>query len=302
MSLCRHCLRQAAPALTRSVVRSVGPVGARSYSRSTVAQAGKDTSEELEKVKARAWYLDPSPADASTSTSTESHSSSQSSDTATISTPRRQPRFTTFDPESTRSDNLDTQRTIIPLPENATSPILVQLHRHLTAQSDSVDPTTVRFLHPATSRILTEQSGTTEEGEGVGYGSLLGESGGTGWEWVVVCQVKGRGRGVINRAEKEIRKWVCPSIHIISNPKPSAAVALQTKGFAWMTGVGNVELTIVDEGGTRKANQVENSFEGRGGYGLGNDTCWRGGLCQLVHRRGEGAVESRGALGLTSWS
>lgn len=221
MSLCRHCLRQATPAFTRTVL---GHAGARSYSRSFVAQVGKDTSEELEKVKARAWYLDPSPSSSSTSTPTPSNSPSQLPGSASTSTPKRQPRFTTFDPESTRSDNLDTQRTIIPLPENATSPILIQLHRHLTAQSDSVDPTSVRFLHPSTSRILTEQSGTGEEGTEVGYGSLLGDSGGTGWEWVVVCQVKGRGRGVINRAEKEIRKWVCPVTHEITTKTISCRV------------------------------------------------------------------------------
>jgi len=82
---------------------------------------------------------------------------------------------------------------------------LVQLHDHLTKQSDSVDAGSVRFLHTPSSSFLA----ASPEGQGEGV-ALLGESGGTNWEWVVTCQVKGRGRGVLNRAEKEIRKWVCP--------------------------------------------------------------------------------------------
>ena len=209
MSLCHHCLRRATTAISRGVVV---PAVSRSFSASASRWAGKEPSEELEKVKARAWYLDPSPP--STSSSTPSASSSAASPAESL---RRQPRFTTFDPESTQSDVSQAQRAIQELPENAKSAILVQLHRHLTQQSDSVDPTSVRFLHPATSKLLSEESGTGQEGEASGYGNLLGESGGTGWEWVVVCQVKGRGRGVINRAEKEIRKWVSPH-QIPSNP------------------------------------------------------------------------------------
>ena len=152
-------------------------------------------NDELEKAKARAWYLDPKPRQHEASTSKP-----------------RQPRFTTFDPESTRSD-AEVQH-IEPLPSNATSPILVQLHDHLTKQSDSVDAGSVRFLHTPSSRFLA----ASPEGQGEGV-ALLGESGGTNWEWVVTCQVKGRGRGVLNRAEKEIRKWVCPSFAHIIYPK-----------------------------------------------------------------------------------
>lgn len=180
MSLCRSCLKNLSSPSARDIARrSVY----RAFSSTLVGR-----NDELEKAKARAWYLDPKP--------------SQPQSAASSSTPR-QPRFTTFDPSSTRSD-IDVQQ-IEPLPSNATSPILVQLHDHLTKQSDSVDAGSVRFLHTPSSRFLAASPGG--DGEGV---ALLGESGGTNWEWVVTCQVKGRGRGVLNRAEKEIRKWVCP--------------------------------------------------------------------------------------------
>jgi hypothetical protein len=71
-------------------------------------------------------------------------------------------------------------------------------------------------LHPASSQLLSEQTDKMASEEGSGYEALLGESGGTGWEWVVVCQVRGRGRGVINRAEKEIRKWVSPTFQALT--------------------------------------------------------------------------------------
>jgi hypothetical protein len=182
MSSCRTCLSRLSSPM--EIGRRSWPLQARAFASTPVGR-----NDELEKAKARAWYLDPKPK-ASTS---------------------RQPRFTTFDPESTRSD-LETQQ-IIPLPSNATSPILVQLHDHLTKQSDSVDAGSVRFLHTPSSRFLA--ASPAGDGEGV---ALLGESGGTNWEWVVTCQVKGRGRGVLNRAEKEIRKWVCPLLLSISGP------------------------------------------------------------------------------------
>jgi len=183
MSLCRSCLlKLSSPSASNLARRSLS---IRAFSSTSIAR-----NDELEKAKARAWYLDPKPqSEASTSTSTSKP---------------RQPRFTTFDPESTRSDAVI--QHIEPLPSNATSPILIQLHDHLTKQSDSVDAGSVRFLHTPSSRFLA----ASPEGQGEGV-ALLGESGGTNWEWVVTCQVKGRGRGVLNRAEKEIRKWVCLS-------------------------------------------------------------------------------------------
>jgi hypothetical protein len=182
MSLCRSCLnRLTSSSSSSATVRRSSPIAARAIHNT---YPRRDT-DELAKAKARAWYLDHSPP---TPTPQAGPSSKPT------------PRFTTFDPESTRSavDAI----TIQPLPANATSPILVQLHEHLTSQSDSVDASSVRFLHAPSSRLLRSQAGL-EDNE-----ALLGESGGTNWEWIVTCQVKGRGRGVLNRAEKEIRKWV----------------------------------------------------------------------------------------------
>jgi hypothetical protein len=180
MSICRSCL-----------LRLTSPLARRSFSIRAFSTTLAGRNEELEKAKARAWYLDPKPSQPEASTSR-----------------LRQPRFTTFDPESTRSD-AEIQH-IEPLPSNATSPTLIQLHDHLTKQSDSVDAGSVRFLHTPSSKFLA----AFPEGQGEGV-ALLGESGGTNWEWVVTCQVKGRGRGVLNRAEKEIRKWVCHPLHTL---------------------------------------------------------------------------------------
>ena len=179
MSLCRSCLLRLTPSPS-NLARRAAPIGARAI-HDTYPRRDND---EFAKAKARAWYLDPSPP----TTSPQAGPSKPA------------PRFTTFDPESTRSavDAI----TIEPLPSNATSPILIKLHDHLTSQSDSVDAGSVRFLHAPSARLLRSQAGL-EENE-----ALLGESGGTNWEWIVICQVRGRGRGVLNRAEKEIRKWV----------------------------------------------------------------------------------------------
>jgi hypothetical protein len=186
MSFCRTCTSRLAQHALKGVARPTATSSR--YIASTSIRS--ENNDALDRAKARAWYLDPKPTPA---------------DTAGPSKPtRREPRFTTFDPESTRSDLVT--EDIIPLHENATSPLLAQLHDHLTRQSDSVDHASVRFLHTPSSGLLRTQ---TQEQEGLGVdGALLGESGNTNWEWVVTCQVRGRGRGVLNRAEKEIRKWV----------------------------------------------------------------------------------------------
>jgi hypothetical protein len=194
MSLGRSCL-----------LKSTSPLARRSFPTRAFSCASIGRNDELEKAKARAWYLDPKPSQPEASTSKP-----------------RQPRFTTFDPESTRSD-AEVQH-VEPLPTNATSPILVQLHDHLTKQSDSVDAGSVRFLHTPSSKFLA----ASPEGQSEGV-ALLGESGGTKWEWVVTCQVKGRGRGVLNRAEKEIRKWVCPYSFKSSIQSFAGIIVMRTK-------------------------------------------------------------------------
>jgi hypothetical protein len=222
-------------------------------------------NDELEKAKARAWYLDPKPLpEASTSKP-------------------RQPRFTTFDPESTRSD-AEVQH-IEPLPSNATSPILVQLHDHLTKQSDSVDAGSVRFLHTPSSKFLA----ASPEGQGEGV-ALLGESGGTNWEWVVTCQVKGRGRGVLNRAEKEIRKWVGHS-----PPK----ILLQALA-AWY-GLWEQRL-MIDARNVRPTHTDKNSIKGRKRYGLVNRLHRPGRMREPIHSRREGKVEFGGAMAVGPYS
>jgi hypothetical protein len=195
MSLCRSCLHRLSQSSKLNLTgRPLAQARFISYSHTFRIE-----NDELSKAKARAWYLDPTPSASSAPTPSSSS--------------KRTPKFTTFDPESTRSD-IETEQ-IHPLPPNATSPLLITLHEHLTRQSDSVESGSVRFLHAPSSQLVRPRS----EGDEEGYSALLGESGGTNWEWVVTCQVKGRGRGVLNRAEKEIRKWVCPLslLYVISS-------------------------------------------------------------------------------------
>lgn len=50
---------------------------------------------------------------------------------------------------------------------------------------------------------------------------------GARWDWVVVLQVKGRGKGVVGRAERVIRQWVCSSFFFpIDVPDRSLARSL----------------------------------------------------------------------------
>lgn len=238
MSLCRHCIGTIKHGAPRPSIRAV-------RSLATTSRLQSDTADELRKAKERAWYLEPAPLP------------NRAEGSRTPAARQSQPRFTTFDPESTRSDI--SPQSIVPLPDNATDPLLVKLHEHLTTQSDSVDPSTVRFLHPSSSRILQDHGGIE--------GSLLGESGGTSWQWVVVCQVRGRGRGVVNRAEKEIRKWVS----VLSEGTCSGVFLRKDRADE------------IDAGRARPSHEVENRVSSRERHGLGHGPCRRRRLCQSLH-------------------
>lgn len=190
-----------------------------------------NSSQTTAKARARAWYLDDpntsSSSDPTTSSSTDPSelpypsplpmtvSSFTTEPTqpppipkSSTDTETRQPQFTTFDPSRTTA--LPPTRSIVPLPPN-TPDYLRPLHAYLTSDqaAEVLDPSSVVFLHTPSAPIWS-----------VGPGELIrGETeAGARWEWVVVLEVKGTGKGVVGRAERAIRLWVGPALHITQNP------------------------------------------------------------------------------------
>lgn len=165
-----------------------------------------------EEARQRAWYLEdedaPSPPAAGPSTRPAP----------------RQPKFTRYDPQSTTSEISTGNDVVRPLPTDA-PPHFASLHDLLTT-SDLIEPSSVRFLYtpaaePGPDASLTRvtrrwgpgirrwAAEDTSPGPALGRGTrpLFGEVGAT-WDWVIVAQVKGRGKGVVARAERMIRLWV----------------------------------------------------------------------------------------------
>ncbi len=164
-------------------------------------QDPEDGREALAKVRARAWYLDPSD---EASPSSSSNLPSRITDSLP-STPARQPQFTTFDPSRTTST--PSNQSILPLPSNAPD-YLRPLHAFLTSDeaAEVLETSSVVFLHTPSAPMWSVGPGELIRGEG---------EVGARWEWVVVLQVKGTGKGVVGRAERAIRHWVgtVPSPH-----------------------------------------------------------------------------------------
>lgn len=152
----------------------------------------------------RTWFLDPEPSSLPSSPSSSSPSSS-SSQHGSKRQPR--PRFTTFDPSSTTPD-LPSQ-PLTPLhPQAESSPFLRGLYDHLTTLEDLV-PESIVFLHTPTSRKVLSSSASMGGG-----GEMIPNTGSTRWDWIVVAQVRGRGKGVIGRAERSLRGWVSGPFHV----------------------------------------------------------------------------------------
>lgn len=168
--------------------------------RSSSSGPGGPRSEEVrarEAARARAWYLDDTPSNPLTR-STSSPSSSGSSPIPPI---RPQPRFTTYDPNRTTSTPSSSDPDLNPLIHLPTfaPDHLHPLHAFLVA-NELIEPGTVQFLHTPSSGV----SGSDDSRE-----VIVGDRGFEArWEWVGVCEVKGRGKGVVARAERSLRTWV----------------------------------------------------------------------------------------------
>lgn len=164
--------------------------------------------EEIEAVKARAWYIDADDV--------------QEPPPPSVTGPR-QPRFTTFDPLRTLPTPRE-QVVIPPLPKD-TPASLHPLHDFLTS-NDLFVPETVTFRRTAKSvasqtyhdpSIFSgapagswaaklsrnpggqgkRRRGQTDSGEGI---LVEGRDAGANWDWIVVCQVAARGKGAVRRS------------------------------------------------------------------------------------------------------
>ena len=158
-------------------------------SRSLQAETSPLPPSELEQAKARAWYLPPT-ADPATETRDAPSTS-------------RIRRTTTFDPSATTPDAA--ALAIPPLPADCPAD-LKSLHHFLTCEAESIDPSSV---------IVTSTSGSSgsssTKGLGDGVDEVISPPGGSSrptWDWMVVATVRGRGRGIVPRAEREVRVWV----------------------------------------------------------------------------------------------
>lgn len=169
-TICSQCARR---------IRS-DRMSARAFYTFTAVRSESSSVTELESqreaAKQRAWYL---PAE-STSKDTQQSPSI--------------PRFTTFDPLSTVPTPASSAPAR-PLPSNAPSHFR-SLHQFLTT-SELLEPSSISFLHtPSSGSMLRNE-------EELGVGGI-----GASWEWVIVAVVRGRGKGVVGRAERAVRVWV----------------------------------------------------------------------------------------------
>ncbi|GFZ43284.1 hypothetical protein JCM24511_01003 [Saitozyma sp. JCM 24511] len=167
--------------------------------RSSSSGPGGPRSEEVrarEAARARAWYLDNTPSNPSTRST-----SSPSSGSSPIPPIRPEPRFTTYDPNRTTSTPSSSDPDLNPLIHLPTfaPDHLHPLHAFLVA-NELIEPGTVQFLHTPSSGV----SGSDDSRE-----VIVGDRGFEArWEWVGVCEVKGRGKGVVARAERSLRTWL----------------------------------------------------------------------------------------------
>ncbi|WWD18129.1 hypothetical protein CI109_102578 [Kwoniella shandongensis] len=191
----RTCSRCASSIIRPAAIAAAGPSRIRVFSTSRPQldnQTNLDTSvrhaESGDKPKINTWFLN-----------TPSSSTSSASQTV------RQPKFTAYDPSTTTSSTpSSSQLDAAPLPPTA-PPSLQPLYDYLTSStsesSEVVLSHTVQFFD---TRLYVSTLQERGEGEVIRTPDEVGGN----WEWVVVVQVKGRGRGVVARADGMIRRWL----------------------------------------------------------------------------------------------
>lgn len=221
---CARCLRCVVSSPRASAPQRTG-TGSRHFQ---VSARQRDLNAEREAARQRAWYLDPTPSPSSAPTPSESSPTSgsptarplspSSSSTRESGSPRsaqlaqspRQPVFTSYDPSRTTA-SAPTSTPSAPLPSSAPAH-LHPLHAFLT-QSELIQEGSVVFVHTPSSPHAQGVGGDVAASVGAGTGKeelQVGDISGTdpSWEWVVMGVVKGRGKGVVARAERALRVWV----------------------------------------------------------------------------------------------
>lgn len=226
LGLCGQASRLASRSRSTSSFATAWTFAARQVSSNSIrALEDRDTTSSSpssrEEARQRAWYLKDE--------DTPSHPTAGPS---TRPLPR-QPKFTRYDPQSTTAEISTGNDAARPLPSDA-PPHFASLHELLTT-SELLEPSSVRFLYtpaaePGPDASLTRvtrrwgpgirrwaandqsEGGAMPGGRTDGRETrpLFGDVGAT-WEWVVVAQVRGRGKGVVARAERMIRLWVSRS-------------------------------------------------------------------------------------------
>ncbi|WVF70863.1 hypothetical protein IAT40_005657 [Kwoniella sp. CBS 6097] len=155
-----------------------------------------------QKQKINTWFLDPS-FSPSSSASQQSSSSSFSSDNQI-----RQPVFTPYNASTTTSTSNSNSSTtpIHHLPTN-TPTQLHPIHSFLTCSTaEAADVIQLPTVQIFDTTLLNEY--LEKRGEGSILDDVDGKERGGNWDWVITAVVKGRGRGVVARADGVIRRWL----------------------------------------------------------------------------------------------
>ncbi|KAK8865692.1 hypothetical protein IAR55_000837 [Kwoniella newhampshirensis] len=204
---CQRCARSALRFQGAAGPSRLRPFSSTGQWLDTSSTSNGDRDESFDKPKINTWFLNRS------STPSSSSPAEKTSDATHL----RRPTFTPYDPSSTTTTSSQ-HLLAAPLPASA-PPYLQKLHNYLTSPSSEstevILPHTILFLDTRSySRELQER----------GEGEMIESEGGTGgnWEWVVVGQVKGRGRGVVARADGMIRRW------LLQNPLSSEIPKITT--------------------------------------------------------------------------
>ena len=140
-----------------------------------------DPRSALEKAKENAWYLEEEETE------------------RPVSSEKASPIFTTFDPDRTTTSASSFK--ITPLPPSAPREI-EPLYDWLIGDDAAhvLDVGSIKFFK--TTEASLDSTG------GRDMVNIPGGDVGANWDWIVVAVVKGRGKGVVGRAERALRTWV----------------------------------------------------------------------------------------------
>ncbi|WVQ97227.1 hypothetical protein IAU59_004337 [Kwoniella sp. CBS 9459] len=223
--LCTRCARLAIDSTSQSLrsnSRSItfsSPLFSNTSSASSSSSSSTSTTQESresggistvkhEKTvggqKINTWFLDPSFSPSTPSKTANNETSTSSS----LNTQIRQPIFTPYNASTTSPDaSAETASAPMPpLPSNTPSQ-LHPLHSFLTSSTteaaDVIQLSTVQMFDTA---LLNEY--LEKRGEGSMLDDVDGKERGGNWDWVVTAVVKGRGRGVVARADGVVRRWL----------------------------------------------------------------------------------------------